>query len=144
MTEFHVEPDSEQMQAFGALPTDQPFQMVSLIRLRDRAEYPAGHPAAGENLSGADSYQRYLAGASPLFGKLGGKMIWNGKPDAVLIGAPDDAWDLAMIVEYPSAEAFVAQTKDPAYIAAAEHRTAAVLTQVAVRCQPVEQRDTLA
>ncbi len=38
-------------------------------------------------------------------------MIWNGKPDAVLIGAPDDAWDLAMVVEYPSAEAFGAQRR---------------------------------
>ncbi len=62
----------------------------------------------------------------------------------MLIGAPDDAWDLAMIVEYPSAEAFVAQTQDPAYLAAAAHRMASVLTQLAVRCEPVEQRDTLA
>lgn len=144
MAQHFVEPDQQQMKAFGSLPPGVPFQMLNLVRLRDRADYPAGHAAGAEHLSGAEAYARYLAGASPLFSKLGGKMIWNGKPDTVLIGSPDDVWDLAMVVQYPSADAFVAQTKDPAYIAAAEHRTAAVLTQVAVRCEPVEQRGTLA
>ncbi len=38
MTGFYLEPDDEQIRAFGALPTDRPFQMLNLIRLRDRAE----------------------------------------------------------------------------------------------------------
>ena len=143
MSRLFVEPDQYQREAFDKLPTTVPFQMLNLVRLRDRAKYPADHPAAAEQLSGSEAYARYLAAAAPLFDEAGGTMIWNGRPDAVFIGSPDDAWDLAMIVEYPSAEVFAAQEGDQAYLDAARHRLAAVLTQVAVRCEPAERRGTL-
>jgi uncharacterized protein (DUF1330 family) len=39
-------------------------------------------------------------------------------------------------VTYRDAAAFLALTQDPAYQQAAEHRDAAVLSQLAVRCTP--------
>ena len=40
----YINPDREAWEAFKALPRDQPIQMLNLVKLKSRADYPAGHP----------------------------------------------------------------------------------------------------
>ena len=136
MAENHLEPTPAQFAAFTALPQDEPFEVLNLIRFRAQAAYPAQHAAAWEGLTGAQAYARYSAEAQPLFARAGGRSVWTGAPEAVLIGPPDEAWDTAFVVTYRDAAAFLALSKDPAYLKAAEHRDAGVLTQLAIRCAP--------
>ncbi|WP_246137962.1 DUF1330 domain-containing protein [Maritimibacter fusiformis] len=68
----------------------------------------------------------------------GGRIVWRGRPELVLIGPADERWDLAFIAEHPSAKAFSAMVKDREYRAAMMHRQAAVKTPRLVRMEPLE------
>jgi uncharacterized protein (DUF1330 family) len=132
-----VDPLREQFEAFKALPRDEPIQMLNLIRLREQAAYPEGHPDHGKSLSGLDAYRAYGRTAGPVFRRLGGKQIWAGRPDAVVTGPANEKWDLAFIAEYPSAAAFLAMVTDPEYRQHVQHRQAAVLDSRLIRMKPL-------
>lgn len=132
-----VDPLREQFEAFKALPRNEPIQMLNLIRLREKAEYPDGHPDHGKNVSGRDAYRAYGKAAGPIFRKVGGRQVWAGRPDAVVTGPAGEAWDLAFIAEYPSAAAFLAMVTDPEYREHVKHRQAAVLDSRLIRLKPM-------
>ena len=73
---------------------------------------------------------------APIFARLGGRQIWAGKPQVMVTGPQDEAWDLAFIAEYPSAEAFIAMVRDPDYREFVQHRTAAVEDSRLLRLSP--------
>ena len=52
----HIDPSRENWQAFKDLPRDTPIHMLNLIRFRDVAEYPEGHPLHGKGLTGREAY----------------------------------------------------------------------------------------
>jgi len=133
---MHLNPSRAQYDAFKALPRDEPCHMLNLVALRPQADYPPGHPAAAENLTGAAAYARYGALSRPVFERVGGRIHWSGAPRAMLIGPEDEAWDIAFIAAYPSAHAFLAMVADPDYQAAVVHRTAAVATSRLIRMLP--------
>ena len=128
-----VDPTRAQFDAFKALPRDQPIQMLNLVRLRERAAYPDGHPDAGAGRSGLDAYRAYGRETAPIFGRLGGRQVWAGRPDVVVTGPVDERWDLAIIAEYPNAGAFLAMVVDPEYREAVTHRQAAVADSRLIR-----------
>ena len=132
-----VDPLREQFEAFKALPRNEPIQMLNLIRLRDKAEYPEGHPDCGKGISGRDAYRAYGRTAGPIFRRLGGRQVWAGRPDAVVTGPADERWDLAFIAEYPNAAAFLAMVTDPEYREHVKHRQAAVLDSRLIRLKPM-------
>lgn len=132
-----IDPLREQFEAFKALPRDETIQMLNLIRLREQAAYPEGHPDHGKALSGLDAYRAYGRTAGPIFRRLGGKQIWAGRPDAVVTGPAGEKWDLAFIAEYPSAAAFLAMVTDPEYRQHVKHRQAAVLDSRLIRLKPM-------
>ena len=121
-----IDPTREQFDAFKALPRDQPIQMLNLIRLKARADYPQGHPNHGKGMSGLDAYREYGRTSAEIFRSLGGRQVWAGRPDCVVTGPTDERWDLAFIAEYPNAAAFLAMVTDPAYREHVKHRQAAV------------------
>lgn len=53
-----------------------------------------------------------------------------------LTGPRSEAWDLAFIAEYPSAEAFIAMVRAPEYREHVVHRTAAVADSRLIRLSP--------
>jgi uncharacterized protein (DUF1330 family) len=55
-----------------------------------------------------------------------GAVVWQGMPKALLLGSPEERWDLALLVRYPSKEAFLALVSNPDYQAITVHRTAAL------------------
>jgi len=117
----NVDPTREQFDAFKALPRDTPILMLNLIRLRDQAAYPDGRTATG-----AEAYAAYGRESGPIFSRVGGTILWRGKPEYVLIGPGDERWDIAFIARYPNAGAFMEMVTDADYRVAVVHRQAAV------------------
>ena len=133
-----VDPTRAQFDAFKALERDHPLDMLNLVRLRGEAAYPAGHPLAGEGLSGAEAYRRYGADTAAIIARLCVEIVWRAEFQSTLIGPPGEAWDHAFVARYPTAHAFLEMVVDPAYREAVKHRQAAVETSRLIRCRPTE------
>ena len=129
----HIDPSRENWEQFKSLPRDTPIQMLNLIKLRDLAEYPEGHPNYGQGLTGREAYAIYKAGIAPIIAAAGGGMIWQ-PPIACVVTGPAGEWDEAFVMGYPNSGAFMAMVKDPHYIAdVVPHRTAAVADSRLIR-----------
>ena len=129
----HIDPAPDNWAKFKSLPRDTPIQMLNLIKLRDLAEYPEGHPNHGKGLTGHEAYAIYKAGIAPIIAAAGGGMVWQPPLECVVIG-PADEWDEAFVMGYPNSGAFMAMVKDPHYIAdVVPHRTAAVADSRLIR-----------
>jgi len=137
-----IDPTRPQFDAFKALPRDTPIQMLNLIRLRPRADYPPDHPDHNKWLTGLDAYRAYGRTSAEIFARVGGKQIWAGKPEGVVTGPADEQWDLAFIAEYPSAAAFLAMVTDPEYREHVKHRTAGVEDSRLIRLAPLTPGET--
>lgn len=119
---------------FATLRADagaEPIDMLNLIRLRDQAAYDDGRRA-----SGAEAYAAYGRISEPVFARLGGRIIWRGRLDQVLIGPKEEAWDICFIARYPSTAAFANMVGDPVYREAMQHRQAAVADSRLIRLAP--------
>lgn len=128
----HIDPTKEDFAAFRANDREGPIHMLNLVRLRARAAYPDGRQA-----SGAEAYAAYGRESGPIFGRLGGKIVWRGQFEQMLIGPSDERWDHCFIAEYPSVAAFVGMIRDPAYREAVKHRQAAVEDSRLIRLAPL-------
>ncbi len=120
--------------AFRAFREDDrpgPIHMLNLVKLRDRAIYDDGREATG-----AEAYAAYGRESAPVFDRLGGRIVWRGRMEHMLIGPAEEAWDLCFIAEYPSVAAFAEMIKDPEYRRAMVHRQAAVADSRLVRMAP--------
>ena len=129
----HIDPTKETFAAFRANDRAGPIHMLNLVRLRERAAYPDGRVAAG-----AEAYAAYGRESGPVFWRLGGSIVWRGQFELMLIGPPDERWDLCFIAQYPSLAAFVAMIRDPVYREAVKHRQAAVEDSRLIRLAPGE------
>jgi len=137
MSEAYIDPDRAAWDIFKSLPKDQPIQMLNLIRLRPKAEYPPDHPDHGKGLSGLDAYRAYGRTTAHIFKRVGGRQVWVGKPQVMVTGPQAEAWDLAFIAEYPSSGAFIEMVRDPEYRELVRHRTAGVADSRLLRLAPV-------
>lgn len=126
--------------AFRADDRPGPIHMLNLVRLHDRAEYPADHTGPRME-TGRDAYAAYGRLSAPVFARLGGRIVWRGRMEHMLIGPPDTVWDLCFVAEYPSVGAFVAMIKDPDYRQAMVHRQAAVADSRLIRTAPLTVGD---
>ena len=126
MTQAYIDPDREAWALFKALPVGQTINMLNLVRLKLKADYPADHPGHGKDLSGLDAYRAYGRTTAHIFARVGGRQVWVGRPRAMVTGPQAEALDLAFIAEYPDAEAFIAMVRDPEYRELVKHRTAGV------------------
>jgi uncharacterized protein (DUF1330 family) len=128
-----VDPTKEQFKEFRERIRPGPIHMLNLVRLRERATYPDGRVA-----SGAEAYAAYGRESLSVFERLGGKVVWQGKFEWMLIGPGEgENWDHVFIAEYPSVEAFAEMIRDPAYREAVKHRQAAVVDSRLIRLQPL-------
>jgi uncharacterized protein (DUF1330 family) len=134
---MHIDPTPSQFQEFKEFPRDTPIQMLNLIKLKVTAAYKED-----EGVSGASAYAAYGKESAAIFHRVGGEIIWRGKPESVLIGPSDEEWDIAFIARYPSAKAFLQMVTDPAYQAIVYHRQAAVETSRLIRLGEIEATDS--
>ena len=131
MTDY-LDPTKETFAQFREMDRPGPIHMLNLVKFRERAAYPDGR-----DVSGADAYKSYARESGPVFRGLGGRQVWIGKPELMLIGPQDsEQWDIAFIAEYPSVLAFVAMLRDPVYREAVKHRQAAVADSRLLRLAP--------
>ena len=129
---MHTSFSKETWQAFRDDDRPGPIHMLNLVRLRDRADYPDGREA-----SGAEAYATYGRISEPVFAGLGGRIVWRGKFELMMVGPQEESWDICFIAEYPGVDAFVAMIRDPTYRDAMVHRQAAVADSRLVRLAPV-------
>ncbi|MEO0369259.1 MAG: DUF1330 domain-containing protein [Pseudomonadota bacterium] len=124
----NIDPTRAQFDYFKSLPRDEKVMMLNLIKLNEVANYADGRVA-----SGAEAYASYGEESGAIFAGVGGKIIWRGEPQAVLIGPAEEHWDLAFIAEYPTAGAFLSMVTNPDYQAVVYHRQAAVADSRLIR-----------
>ncbi len=132
MTGF-VDPTKETFGRFRENDRPGPIHMLNLVRFRDEAVYPDGRRSTG-----AEAYAAYGRESFPVFSRLGGRIVWRGNFELMLIGPDSEQWDECFIAEYPSVAAFVEMIRDPVYREAVKHRQAAVRDSRLVRMQPAE------
>ncbi|RJF76919.1 DUF1330 domain-containing protein [Rhodopseudomonas palustris] len=128
----HIDPTKEIFAQFRDNDRAGPIHMLNLVRLKPRATYPDGREATG-----AEAYAAYGRDSLPVFSRLGGKVVWQGAFELMLIGPQSERWDHMFIAKYPSVSAFVEMIRDPVYREAVKHRQAAVEDSRLIRTRPL-------
>jgi uncharacterized protein (DUF1330 family) len=119
-----IRPNKDQFVELASSAEAGPVVMLNLLKFKKKAE--------GETGSGAEAYQRYGATAAKMVEEQGGRVLWQGRADQILIGDPQEDWDSVVLVEYPSRKAFIDMVSKPRYEEAHEHREAGLERTVLV------------
>jgi uncharacterized protein (DUF1330 family) len=114
-----LKPTREQIKALADSALETPVVMLNLLKYAAKA-------AGEQEMSGEESYRRYGDEVREHLEKVGGKLIWRGRADSVVIGGEADEWDEVLLVEYPSRKAFLQMTGSKDYEKTGEHRTRAL------------------
>src|SRR5262245_38647305 len=99
-----IGPTKQQIKALVESDLETPVVMLNLLKFAERAD---GGNGAG---SGRDSYARYGDRVRSMLESVGGRILWQGRADSVVIGDEGDEWDAVILVEYPSRQAFIELT----------------------------------
>ena len=73
---------------------------------------------------GRERYEEYGAAVAPLLEKVGGRIVFLGQPAQALLG--EGSWDLVVLVEYPTRQAFLEMIGSAEYQAVGHLRTEAL------------------
>lgn len=140
-----INPTREQFKTIYGIPDGQPISMLNILRFHEQARYeqPEGSTIP-QAISGREAYEKYSAAAQLVFQKVGGHQTWIGQPQGIIIGSGDEAWDLAFVAFYPTAQAFAEMVKSEEYQRAAKHRTAAVADSRLIVCAPLRAGSSFA
>ena len=112
--------------------------MLNLVRLLDRAV-----SSGRSKCDPAPRPTRPMAATADRSSiRLGGKIVWQGSFELMLIGPTDERWDHCFIAEYPSVAAFVETIRDPVYREVVKHRQAAVKDLRLIRLKPLASGNT--
>jgi uncharacterized protein (DUF1330 family) len=118
-----IGPTTEQIQALVDSELETPVVMLNLLKFAERTD-GAGDGDGSDSGSGRDSYARYGDRVRSMLEKVGGRVLWQGRADSVVIGGEDDDWDAVILFEYPSRKAFLEMTSSPKYREVSKDRTA--------------------
>ena len=118
-----ITPNLDQFQALAAAPDEGAVVMLNLLKFKE---------------GGADTYLRYGDAAIGMVEERGGRVLWSGRAEQVLIGDPAADWDVVVLVEYPSRAAFVEMVSSPEYLEAHADREAGLERTVVLACSPAE------
>lgn len=106
-----LEPTAEQFAALAARPADAPVVMVNLLKFK-----PEG---------GLQSYLQYGQEVVPHLERVGATLRYAGGAPSVVIGDGERPWwDVILIVEYPTPQAFIDMVSRREYAKVHEHRAA--------------------
>lgn len=129
--ENYVVPDPEQFAEIAKLEHSGPVHMLNLIKFNGSVSVEDGTV-----ISGKEAYVAYMRKSAPIFERVGGRVLWKGSVDGSLIGPSEEGWDLALIAEYPSKEAFFEMITDEEYKKAMKNRTMAVQNSRLIMVSP--------
>ena len=113
-----IAPEPEQIEELLEGPAEGPVVMVNLLRFKKEADAP------DEGLSGQEAYGKYGAQMIQWVTSQGGRLIWSGRVDSMVIGDTDEYFHQVALVEYPSRAEFLRIAGDPRVAEFAIHRTA--------------------
>jgi uncharacterized protein (DUF1330 family) len=119
-----IRPNKEQFLQLMNAPDEGPVVMLNLLKFKPR--------------EGASEYGKYSDSVVKMVEARGGKLLWLGKADQVLIGNADEPWDAVALVHYPSRKAFIEMTTSKEYESAHEHRDAGLERTMLIACTPRE------
>ncbi|MBQ0906081.1 DUF1330 domain-containing protein [Micromonospora sp. U21] len=107
-----VDPTGGDLRDFLTEDSQAPVVMLNLLRFAD---------------GGRDSYAQYAAELRKTFlPRYGGEVIYAGEGGRALVAEDGQAWDVVLLVRYPSRQAFCAMVADPAYQQVTRLRTVAL------------------
>jgi uncharacterized protein (DUF1330 family) len=123
-----IRPNRDQFAQLMQAPDEGPVVMLNLLKFKEKAE--------GGAASGGQEYRKYGDAAVEMIEARGGKVIWSGRAEQILIGDPAEDWDVVLLVQYPSRSAFVEMVTTPEYEQAHEHRESGLERTIVVACSP--------
>ena len=128
--ENHVYPTQDRVAALMGNPSAEPIIMLNLLKFKDKAGYADGRPTT---LTGREAYQLYGTPMQKVVESNGGKFLFGGQIQQLVIGEVDEMWDLCALVEYPSAAAFAKIATSPEVAEIGVHRAAGLAGQLLIR-----------
>jgi len=127
-----IRPNPAQFKELARSPEKGAVVMLNLLKFK--------HAAEGEAGSGREAYKRYGDAAVAMIEERGGRVVWQGRADQILIGDPAEDWDTVALVEYPSRRSFIEMVSNPDYMKAHAHREAGLERTIVIACTPVLDR----
>ena len=116
-----IEPTGEQIRELVGSAQKGPVVMLNLLKFK---------PDGGEA-----TYRRYGEAVLPILGKIGARLLWQGRADSVVIGdVAGDGWDAVALVEYPTRQAFLDMVTSADYQAIAGLRSDALVDSRLIAC----------
>ena len=105
-----IDPRGADLKRFLQEDPGGPVVMLNLLRFK-----PQG---------GRERYGEYGAAVTPLLEKVGARVVFAGDPATVLLG--ERSWDMVLLVEYPTRQAFLEMIGSEEYQAIGHLRTEAL------------------
>ncbi len=102
-------PEAAQIQELMQGTPDTPVVMVNLISFKAEADAPSG----GGDQSGGEAYMLYAEKMRSFVESKGGRFLWTGQVDSMVIGESDADFQVIALVEYPSRKAFLEIASSP-------------------------------
>ena len=134
-----ITPTREQFTEFAHGTRDGEIVMINLLHFAKGDTDPA--PDSKDTTApstGAGAYRDYSDQVVKMVESRGGKVIWTGRPENVLIGDTEkDDWDLVALVSYPSRAAFIDMVTSSSYREAHTHRERGLDRTVLLACEPL-------
>jgi uncharacterized protein (DUF1330 family) len=146
-----ITPTREQFSDFAHGERDGEVVMINLLHFArgDGDDADGGNAETGDTgtgdagagdapSSGAAEYRRYSDDVVKMVEDRGGRVLWTGRPENVLIGdSAADGWDLVALVSYPSRSAFIDMVTSSSYERAHTHRERGLDRTVLLACEPL-------
>lgn len=118
-----IQPTPEQFQQLMEGSADTPVVMVNLLTFKtDATDDDAG-------VSGQEAYGRYAVEMRKFVESKGGRFIWSGRVDSMVIGDTDEDFHVIALVEYPNRATFVEIASSDHVASIGEHRSAGLASQ---------------
>ena len=124
-----VYPTESQFRALLEGDFSGPVCMLNLLKYKDKASYDDGRET---DLTGAEAYGLYGQEMKPFVESKGGRFLFHGSAEHLVIGEVENVWDSVAIVEYPSKEEFVAIATAPEVAGFGVHRAAGLDGQLLI------------
>jgi len=131
-----ITPTKEQFSAFAHHAREGEVVMLNLLHFADRQ--PESGPEEAGPSTGKAAYRDYSEDVVRMVESRGGRVLWTGQPEQVLIGDDHhDGWDLVVLVAYPSRAAFIDMVTSPSYSESHTKRERGLDRTVLLACKPL-------
>jgi len=124
-----IYPNPQRIASLVATSSSGPIAMVNLLKFRAKAEYKDGR---SETITGHEAYMRYGAEMRKIVERAGGKFLFAGRVNELVIGEVEELWDAVAVVEYPSRTKFQELVMSPEMQATGVHREAGLAGQLLI------------